>query len=60
MTLQLDRALRAARPRVSGRVCRVVGLNLEVEGLTAAIGDAVHVDVDGTVLPAEVVALRDG
>jgi flagellum-specific ATP synthase len=60
MTLRLDRALRAAGPLVTGRVRRVVGLDLEVEGLDAAIGEAVHVDVDGTRLPAEVVALRDG
>jgi flagellum-specific ATP synthase len=59
VTLQLERALQAARPRVTGRVRRVVGLNLEVEGLDVAIGDAVHVDVAGTPLPAEVVALRD-
>ena len=60
MTLRLDQALQAARPRVTGRVRRVVGLNLEVEGLDAAIGDAVHIDVAGTRLPAEVVALREG
>jgi flagellum-specific ATP synthase len=60
MTVQLEQALAAARPRVTGRVRRVVGLNLEVEGLDAAIGDAVHVDVAGTRLPAEVVALREG
>jgi flagellum-specific ATP synthase len=60
MTLSLDRALVAARPRVTGRVRRVVGLNLEVEGLDVAIGDAVHVDAGGRRLPAEVVALRDG
>jgi len=60
MTLHLDRVRQAAWPLVTGRVRRVVGLNLEVEGLDAAIGDAVHVDVDGTPLSAEVVALRDG
>ena len=60
MSLQVEAALRAAAPLVTGRVRRVVGLNLEVEGLDAAIGEAVLVDVDGTCLPAEVVALRDG
>jgi flagellum-specific ATP synthase len=60
MTLAIEQALQAARPRVTGRVRRVVGLNLEVEGLDAAIGDAVHIDVAGTRLPAEVVALREG
>lgn len=59
MTLQVERALLAARPLVTGRVRRVVGLNLEVEGLDAAIGDAVHIDANGRQLPAEVVALRD-
>ena len=56
----VEQALQAARPRVTGRVRRVVGLNVEVEGLDAAIGDAVHIDVAGARLPAEVVALRDG
>jgi flagellum-specific ATP synthase len=60
MTINLEQALSAARPRVTGRIRRVVGLNLEVEGLDAAIGDAVHVDVAGQSLPAEVVALREG
>jgi flagellum-specific ATP synthase len=60
MSLQVAAALRAAAPLVTGRVRRVVGLNLEVEGLDAAIGEAVLVDVDGTALSAEVVALRDG
>jgi flagellum-specific ATP synthase len=60
VTLRLESALRAARPLVTGRVSRVVGLNLEVEGLDAAIGDAVHIDAGGRPLPAEVVALRDG
>jgi flagellum-specific ATP synthase len=59
MSLLLEQALHAARPHVTGRVRRVVGLNLEVEGLDVAIGDAVHIDVAGTPLPAEVVALRD-
>ena len=60
MTVQLERALAAAQPHVTGRVRRVVGLNLEAEGLDVAIGDAVHIDVPGGRLPAEVVALRDG
>jgi flagellum-specific ATP synthase len=60
MTLSVSAALAAATPLVTGRVRRVVGLNLEVEGLDAAIGEAVVVDVAGSPLPAEVVALRDG
>jgi flagellum-specific ATP synthase len=52
--------LDAARPRVSGRVTRVVGLNLEIEGVTAPIGSTVEVPTARGPLVAEVVALRDG
>ena len=49
----------AAMPRRTGRVTRLVGLRLEVEGLEAAVSDAVVVRrQDGTELPAEVVALE--
>ncbi len=56
----LRQSLRAAaRPRRVGRVARLVGLRLEVEGVEAAVSDAVLVErQDGTVLPAEVVALE--
>ncbi|MEX2658092.1 MAG: FliI/YscN family ATPase [Acidimicrobiales bacterium] len=51
----------AAAPRRTGRVVRVVGLNLEVAGIEAAIGDALRIDRDGLEpLMGEVVALRDG
>ena len=53
-------ALSAAAPRRTGVVSRVVGLNLEIEGLEAAIGDAVTVDSSHGALEAEVVAVRDG
>src|SRR3954471_11962765 len=59
---RMPAVLAAARPRVTGRVARVLGLNLEVAGIDAAIGDAVVVDAPGQpgdVLLAEVVALRD-
>ena len=66
----LPAARAAARPVPTGRVCRVVGLNLEVEGVDAAIGDAVAVALDAAAprrgqagprrLLAEVVAVRDG
>jgi flagellum-specific ATP synthase len=56
---KVQEAIRVAGPRVTGRVSSVVGLQLEVEGLQSAIGDAVMVDTPGGVLPAEVVALRD-
>jgi flagellum-specific ATP synthase len=53
-------ALAVSGPRVAGRVRDVVGLNLEVEGLQAAIGDALIIETDTEPLPAEVVALRSG
>jgi flagellum-specific ATP synthase len=57
---RIDLALAAAAPRRSGVVSRVVGLNLEVDGLEAAIGDEVTVTTPGGSLTTEVVALRDG
>jgi flagellum-specific ATP synthase len=64
MTLseRMPSVLEAARPRVTGKVARVLGLNLEVGGIEAAIGDAVIVEAPGQPddsLLAEVVALRD-
>ncbi len=53
------RIRRAAPPRVSGRVSRVVGLNLEIDGLTAAIGQGLEVHTGLGTLPVEVVALGD-
>ncbi|WP_370327638.1 FliI/YscN family ATPase [Euzebya sp.] len=55
----IDRVRAAAAPRVSGRVGRVVGLNLEVEGLDAAIGDGLEVHTAKGRLPLEVVAVGD-
>jgi flagellum-specific ATP synthase len=52
-----ERARAAAAPRRLGRVRRVSGLSLEVEGLEGAIGDAVHVRSSGGGLEAEVVAV---
>jgi flagellum-specific ATP synthase len=55
-----DRAARVAGPRRSGQVRRVVGLNFEISGIDAAIGEAVVVRSAG--LPAlvgEVVAVFD-
>jgi flagellum-specific ATP synthase len=68
LDLRLDAARGAARPRRTGRVTSVVGLQLEVSGLEAAIGDAVTIETVGPTgdgragggLPAEVVALREG
>jgi flagellum-specific ATP synthase len=59
---RIEQALLAARPRCTGTVTRVVGLNMEVTGIDAAIGDAVLIDAPGQpddTLIAEVVALHD-
>ncbi len=51
----------AAAPRRTGRVTRLVGLRVEVEGIEAAVSDAVEiVRRDGTRLSAEVVAVQAG
>ncbi|MCU1495389.1 MAG: type secretion system ATPase, FliI/YscN [Acidimicrobiaceae bacterium] len=48
-----------AAPLRTGRVSRLVGLRVEVEGLEAAVSDAVEIRRrDGTILPAEVVAVQ--
>jgi flagellum-specific ATP synthase len=59
---RVEQALLEARPRCTGIVRRVVGLNLEVAGIDAAIGDAVLIEAPGQAddtLIAEVVALHD-
>lgn len=40
-------ALAASRPRLTGRIRKLVGLDFEVEGVTAAIGEAVSVELAG-------------
>jgi hypothetical protein len=40
----LEQVLDAAQPSVQGRVARVLGLNLEIDGLQLPIGSAVRVD----------------
>jgi flagellum-specific ATP synthase len=59
LTARVNAAMEAARPRRTGQVARVVGLNLEVVGVETAIGDAVAIDTPVGHLPAEVVAIRD-
>jgi flagellum-specific ATP synthase len=60
MTAQLlDSVLDAGRPHIAGRVARVLGLNLEVEGMQLAIGSSVAVATDHGPVIAEVVAIRD-
>lgn len=53
-----DAALAAALPLCTGRVSGMVGLAIEVEGLTAAIGDALRIHRTGSPLLAEVIALH--
>jgi flagellum-specific ATP synthase len=49
----------ALSPRRTGRVTRIVGLRVEVEGIEAAVGDAVRIVWSGGTLDAEVVALQN-
>lgn len=61
-TLPSLATLRAsARPRLSGRVARVIGLTVETEGVDAAIGEVLHIAAAGgsASVPAEVVALGE-
>lgn len=55
-----DSLLEAARIRPVGKVARVTGLQLEIEGVSAAIGDLVMVRRDDEMMEAEVVAIREG
>jgi len=48
----------AVAPRRTGRVTRLVGLRVEVEGIEAAVGEAVRITWSGGVLDAEVVAVQ--
>ncbi|HET9732159.1 MAG TPA: FliI/YscN family ATPase [Acidimicrobiales bacterium] len=54
-----ERARAAAAPRRTGRVSRLVGLNVEVSGVDAAVGDVVRIRLPDRVLDTEVVALRE-
>ncbi|HTL86047.1 MAG TPA: EscN/YscN/HrcN family type III secretion system ATPase, partial [Acidimicrobiia bacterium] len=59
MSVLLEQVLAAARPRVQGRVARIVGLNVEVDGLQLPIGSAVRIDTEAGPVVAEVVAIGD-
>jgi len=48
----------AVAPRRTGRVTRMVGLRIEVEGVAAAVGEAVRIWRGGGILDAEVVAVQ--
>ncbi|HUX03537.1 MAG TPA: FliI/YscN family ATPase [Acidimicrobiales bacterium] len=52
-------ALNAARPRRYGRVTRMVGMSIEVAGISAAIGDGLVLLPGEDQILAEVVALRE-
>jgi len=61
MTGLLEHLLDVARPSVQGRVARVVGLNLEIDGLQLPIGASVSVHGEAGDVIAEVVAVhQDG
>ncbi|ACU53109.1 ATPase, FliI/YscN family [Acidimicrobium ferrooxidans DSM 10331] len=54
-----DQVLRAAAPVRQGRVSRIVGIHLEVEGVEAGIGEAVRIELGGgQSLVAEVVGFE--
>ncbi|MFZ4583723.1 MAG: FliI/YscN family ATPase [Acidimicrobiia bacterium] len=55
----MQAAARAVKPIRIGHVARVVGLQLEVRGVIAAIGDAIEIATDSEPLETEVVALTD-
>ena len=58
-TSLLDTVLDAARPLTLGQVGRVLGLNVEVEGLQLPIGSAVTIATDDGAVHAEVVSVAD-
>lgn len=58
-TTTLERMSAAARPIVSGRVRRVVGLGIETAGVDAAIGEVLHIGGGDEPVRAEVVALGE-
>ncbi len=62
LTTRIQTGIAAAGPRRLGRVAHVVGLNIEIVGLEAAIGDGVLIYRNDGLAPltAEVVAIKDG
>jgi len=58
VSVLLERVLEAARPRAQGRVARVVGLNLEIDGLQLPIGASVRINGEAGDVIAEVVAVH--
>ena len=56
--LTLDRMRDAARPVTYGRISRIVGMEIEIQGLSAPIGAAIEIPTNDGIIEAEVVALR--
>lgn len=58
---RLEHGLAASAPRQFGRVSRIIGLNLQISGIAASIGEAVVIRRDdNSVLNSEVIAINDG
>ncbi len=51
----IDDSYEELKPRLNGRLVRVVGLTLEAVGLKAALGDLCEIDTEDGILDAEVV-----
>ena len=60
MTELLEHLLEVAKPSVQGRVARVVGLNLEIDGLQLPIGASVRVHRGDALVLSTWIAARDG
>lgn len=60
MSMLATEVLEAAKPRLYGRVRRIVGLEVEIEGLAAPIGATIEIPTTHGTIDAEVVAIRDG
>ncbi|HEV2369512.1 MAG TPA: FliI/YscN family ATPase [Acidimicrobiales bacterium] len=59
LAVRFARARAVAAPRPIGRVTRLVGLNVEVTGIEAAVGDVVRISLPDRLIDTEVVALRE-
>ena len=59
MDLAVGAAIEAARPARLGRVRSVVGLEIEIGGISVGIGDEVVIETDEGAMPAEVISCRD-
>ena len=57
-----NKLLSEARPiRRQGKVCQVVGLTIEVQGISGLLGELCYINTRlNTILPAEIVGFREG